>query len=48
MTHRRVGRDAGTKQRRGSGEVEVGRDVQNEAFIPDDAVGVAAVGDRRR
>jgi len=48
VTHRRVGRDAGTKQRGGPGEVDVGRDAQNEAFIHNDAVGVAAVGDRRR
>jgi hypothetical protein len=38
MTHRRAGRDAGTKQRSGPGEVDVGRVVQNEAFIHNDAV----------
>ena len=27
---------------------EIGRDAQNKTFIHDDAVGVAAVGDRRR
>ena len=45
VAHRRIGRDAGTEQRRGSGEVEVGRNSQNEALIDDDAVGVAAIGD---
>ena len=45
MAHRRVGRDPGAEQRRGPGEVEVGGNAQNEAFIDDDAVGVAAVGD---
>ena len=48
MAHRRVSRDAGAEQRRGAGEVEVGRDAQDEAFVHDNAVGVAAVGDRRR
>ena len=42
---RRVGRDAGAEQRRGSGEIEVRRDAQDEVLIDDDAVGVAAVGD---
>ena len=37
----------GAEQRRGAGEVEVGRDAQDEALVDDDAVGVAAVGDRR-
>ena len=44
--HGRVGRDPGTQQRRGSGKVEVGRNAEDEVFIDDDAVGVAAVGDR--
>ena len=48
VAHRRVGRDPGAEQRRGPGEIEVGGDAQDEAFIDDDAVGVAAVGDRRR
>jgi hypothetical protein len=48
VTHRRVGRDAGTKQRGGPSEIDIGCDVQNEAFIHHNAVGVAAVGDRRR
>ena len=45
VAQRRVGRDAGAEQRRGPGEVEVGRDAQDEALVDDDAVGVAAVGD---
>ena len=47
VAHGRVGRDPGAEQRRGSGEVEVGGDAQDEVFVDDDAVGVAAVGDRR-
>ena len=45
VAHGRVGRDPGAEQRRDSGKIEVGGDAQNEAFIDDDAVGVAAVGD---
>ena len=45
VAHGRVGRDPGAEQRRGPGKVEVGGNAQNEAFIDDDAVGVAAVGD---
>ena len=45
VAHGRVGGDPGAEERRGSGEVEVGGDAQDEAFIDDDAVGVAAVGD---
>ena len=45
VAHGRVGRDPGAEQRRGSGEIEVGGDAQDEAFVDDDAVGVAAVGD---
>src|SRR5438046_5640595 len=44
MMHRRVGRDPGAKQRRGSSEIEIGWKTQNEMFIDDDAFGVAAVG----
>src|SRR5437762_1589660 len=44
VMHRRVGRDPGAEQRRGSGEIEVGWKTQNEMFIDDDAFGVAAVG----
>ena len=45
VAHGRVCCDPGAEQRRGSGEIEVGRDAQNEAFVDDDAIGVAAVGD---
>ena len=34
VTHRRVGRDAGTKKRRGPGEVEVGGDAQGRSARP--------------
>src|SRR5438034_257256 len=44
MMHRRVGRDPGAEQRRGSSEIEVGWEAQNEVFIDDDAFGVTAVG----
>src|SRR5437870_4668650 len=44
VAHRRVRRDSSTKERRGSGEFEIGRDAQNEALIDYDAFGVAAVG----
>jgi len=37
VMHGRVRRDAGTEQRRGCGEIEVGGDAQNEMFIDDDA-----------
>src|SRR5207249_5065475 len=33
VAHRRVRRDARAKERRGSGEFEIGRDAQNEALI---------------
>ena len=46
VPHRRVGRDARAEQRRGPGEVEVRRDAEDEPLVHDDAVGVAAVGDR--
>ena len=45
VAQRRIGRDAGAEQRRGSGEVEIGGNAQNESLVDDDAVGVAAVGD---
>ena len=45
VAHGRVGCDPGAEQRRGSGEIEVGRDAQDKAFVDDDAVGVAAIGD---
>src|SRR6266567_839534 len=44
VMHRRVRRDPGAEQRRGCGWIEVGGDTQNEAFIDDDAFGVATVG----
>ena len=45
VAHGRVGGDSGAEQRRGSGEIEVRGDAQDEALVDDDAVGVAAVGD---
>lgn len=45
VTQWRVCCDSGTEQRRGSGQVEVGGNSQNKAFIDHDALGVAAVGD---
>ncbi len=45
VAHGRVGCDPGAEERRGSGEIEVGGNAQDEAFIDDDAVGVATVGD---
>src|SRR4029077_17273564 len=32
-------------ERRGSGEIELGRDTQDKAFVHDDALGVATIGD---
>ena len=43
--HGRVCCDPGAEERRGSGEIEIGRDAQDEVFIDDDAVGVSVVGD---
>ena len=45
MTHRRVGCDPGAEERRGSGEVEVGRHAQDEVLVNDDAVGIATICD---
>ena len=45
VAHGRVRRDPGAEQRRDPGKIEVGGEAQNELFIDDDAVGVAAVGD---
>jgi hypothetical protein len=42
VTHRRVCRDPGAEKRRGSRKIKVGGYAQNEAFIDDDAIGVAA------
>ncbi len=44
VAHGRIGGDPGAQQRRGSGEIEVGGNAQNEPLIDDDAVGVAAIG----
>src|ERR1035437_8524099 len=45
VAHRRVCGDPGAEERRGSGEIKVGGDAQHEAFIDDDAIGVATIGD---
>ena len=45
VAHGRVCCDPGAEQRRRPGEIEVGGDAQDEAFIDDDALGVATVGD---
>jgi hypothetical protein len=45
MTHGGVGRDTGTEERCGSGEIEIRRDAQNEMLIDDDAIGIAPIGD---
>src|SRR5947207_2891628 len=42
--HRRVRRDAGTKERRSSGEFEIGWNAQNEMFIDHDAFRVTTIG----
>src|SRR5204863_9776632 len=39
-----VGSDAGAKQRRSCGKIDVGWKAQNEMFIDDNTFGVAAVG----
>src|SRR5207245_9641303 len=44
VAHRRVRRDSSAKQRRGCGEIDVGGEAQNEAFIDYDTFGVATVG----
>lgn len=45
MAHGRVGGDPGTQERRGSSEIEIGRDAHDKAFVHDDAIGVATIGD---
>src|SRR5690349_13928127 len=45
MTHGRVRRNAGTEERRGPGEIELGRNTQDKPLIHHDAFRVAAVGD---
>ncbi|CAI8970677.1 hypothetical protein EMIT0P294_50214 [Pseudomonas sp. IT-P294] len=44
MLERRVGSDAGAKDRRGAGQVEFFRDSHHEVFADHDAVGVTAHG----
>src|SRR5271157_2729467 len=43
--HGRVCGDPSAQERRSPGEIEVGRDAQNETLVDDDAVGIASVGD---
>ncbi len=43
--HGRVCCDPGAEQRRSPGKIEVGGDAQDEAFVNDDALGVATIGD---
>src|SRR5438105_3072901 len=45
MAHGRVGCDSGAEERGRSGEIEVGRDTQNKAFVHDYAIRVATIGD---
>ncbi len=45
VAHGLVRRDPGAKQRCDPGKIEVGGDAQNKAFIDDNTVRVAAVGD---
>ena len=45
VAHGRVRRDSRAQERRGPGEIEIGRDAQHEMLVHDDAVGIAAVGD---
>ena len=44
---RGIERDARAQQRRDGREVELVRNVQDEFFVDDDALGIAAVGDGR-
>src|SRR5262245_50503047 len=43
MAHGRVSGDPSAEERRGSSEIEVGRDVHDKAFVHDDAIGVATI-----
>jgi hypothetical protein len=45
VAHRRVGCDSGAEEWRNPGELEVIWNAQNEAFIDDDAIRVATIGD---
>ncbi len=40
----RVGCDAGAEERRGSGEIEIGWNPQNEVLVDHDAVGISTIG----
>ena len=44
-THRRVGGDPGTKQRRHSGQVEIEGNFEYKILIDDDTLRVASIGD---
>src|SRR6266567_421953 len=44
VMHGGVGSDAGAKQRRSCGKIEVGWKAQNEVFVDNDTFGVAAIG----
>ena len=45
VVHRRVGGDAGAKQRSDSGKLQVRWDAQDKPLVDDDALGVAAISD---
>ncbi len=45
VAHRRVCGDPRAQERRSSSDVQVRRQSQNEMFIDDDAIGIAAIGD---
>jgi hypothetical protein len=45
VAHRRVSCDSGAEEGRNPGELEVIWNAQNEAFIDDDAIRVATIGD---
>ena len=45
VPHRRVGRDAGTEQRRGPGETQISRDTQYKGLVHDDAIAIAAISE---
>src|SRR5450756_628461 len=45
VTHRGIGGDTGTQERRGSRQIEVGRNLEDEPLVNDHTVGVPAIGD---
>jgi hypothetical protein len=45
MPHGRVCCNSGAQERRGSGEIQVGRNAQDKVFFDDNTVGIAAIGD---